>query len=281
MDALATATVSLAPRPLRVVERRAETEDVVTLALDTGPSGFAYRPGQFVMLSRFGVGEVPISIAGGGGGDGADRLLLTIRAVGAVTERLVAAEPGTVLGVRGPFGTSWPLPGAGRPDALFMAGGLGLAPLRAAIRATLAAPERFRRVTVLHGAREPAAIAFRDEIDAWARKPHADVRLTVDVADPGWRGEVGLITALLEDVDVDPAATHAFVCGPEVMMRFSARMLAERGVPAERIALSVERNMECGVGLCGRCQLGPFILCRDGPVLSWDRLARPLAVEEL
>ncbi len=277
MDA-AAASDTLAPRPMPVLWTRAETEGVATLALDAGADGFAFAPGQFVMLSRFAVGEVAISISGGGGRG--EPLLLTVRAVGAVTRRIVEAAPGTVLGVRGPFGIGWPVTRAAGGDLLVMAGGLGLAPSRAAIMAGLSDPA-VRRVIVLHGAREPSAIAFREDLARWRTGTRADVRLTVDVAGPGWTGEVGLITQLLGALDLDPAVTVALVCGPEVMMRFSARMLVERGVPPERIALSVERNMECGVGLCGRCQLGPFIVCRDGPVLTWDRLAGPLAVEEL
>lgn len=281
MEARAHSPETLAPTPMRVLERRMETDDTVTLTLDAGPRGFAYAPGQFVMLARFGVGEVPISISGGGGPDGTDRLLLTVRAVGAVTRAILGTAPGEWLGVRGPYGTSWPVPAPDAADLVVMAGGLGLAPLRAAIVSAIAAAPPERPVRVLVGAREPAGIPFAGEIEGWRAVAGADVRVTVDVADPGWTGEVGLVTSLLEGLRIDPDRTVACVCGPEVMMRFSARALLARGVDPGRIALSVERNMECGAALCGRCQLGPFILCRDGPVLPYAALAGPLAVEEL
>jgi len=280
-----------------VASRRTETRDTVTLALRPAaqPIG-SHRPGQFTMLYAFGVGEVPISISGPPNGS---ELLQTIRAVGAVTEALCAAEPGRLIGVRGPFGTDWGVglaASAGRPadgelttpvmadpagkDVLVVAGGIGLAPLRSALLTMLAARERYRRITVLVGSRSPQEIAFAGELSSW-RALGAEVHVTVDRASAGWRGDVGVVTQLLDRVDIDPAATIALVCGPEVMMRLTARALAGRGIATADIRLSLERNMRCGIAECGHCQLGPLLLCRDGPVLDYERAGPLLAIREL
>jgi NAD(P)H-flavin reductase len=228
-----------------------------------------YRPGQFAMLTAYGVGEVPISLSG----RRPDRLVHTVRAVGAVTRALCAAAPGEVIGVRGPFGTAWDVDAAEGHDVIVVAGGIGIAPLRPVVERILARRSRFGRVAVLLGAREPAELLYRDELDDWARE--AQVCVTVDRAADGWSGPVGLVTALIPGAEVEPAAATAFVCGPEMMMRFTAGALIARGVPAERVQVSLERNMRCGAGWCGHCQLGPLLVCRDGPVLTY-RTAEPL-----
>ena len=291
-----------------VESSRAETRDTVTLVLRPGSEPIAaHRPGQFTMLYAFGIGEVPISISGIAAGP---ELVQTIRAVGAVTKALCAAAPGQHVGVRGPFGTDWgvgapaartsvatashsaPAPSAGgeppRPalsdpagkDLLIVAGGIGLAPLRPALLTALAARERYGRITVLIGSRSPAEIAFTGELDSW-RAAGADVRVTVDRADTGWRGNVGVVTQLIDKVNIDPAATVAFICGPEVMMRLTARALSGLGIAETDIRVSLERNMRCGIAECGHCQLGTVLLCRDGPVLDYARARPLLAIKEL
>ena len=260
--------------------RKVESSDTVTLLLRPAGDPIAPPlPGQFTMLYAFGVGEVPVSVSG----IGQDQVLVqTIRAVGAVTRALCAAEPGDMIGVRGPFGTDWQVSTAAGTDLLVVAGGIGLAPLRPVMLAALAARDRGvrGRVVLLVGARSPGELLFPRELETWSRRG-ADVRVIVDHGDEGWDGRVGLVTALIQDAVADPARTTAFVCGPEIMMRLSAQALADAGVPARDIRVSLERNMRCGAALCGHCQLGPLLLCRDGPVVSYAEAAPLLAIREL
>ncbi|MFJ8441268.1 FAD/NAD(P)-binding protein [Kitasatospora griseola] len=264
----------MTPVPYRVADRRQETADTVTLTL--APAAHAlppFRPGQFAMLHAFGVGEVALSVSGISG----DLLHHTVRAVGKVSEALCRAEPGSEIGARGPYGTAWPPPSADG-DVLVVAGGIGLAPLRPVIDEALARPDRSGRLSVLVGYREPADQLFPADLPRWRRR--AQVLVTVDRPAPGWQGSVGLVTALLDTADCRTDRCTAFLCGPEPMMRATAGELLRRGVPAERIAVSLERNMRCGTGWCGHCQLGPLLLCRDGPVVGWARADEPLSVSE-
>ena len=267
----------MVPSRHRVVETLQELPDTVTLALapeDTPlPAG---APGQFNMLWAFGCGEVPISVSGDPTSPGP--LRHTIRAVGSSTEALCAARVGDVLGVRGPFGTSWAVDRAKGRDVVVVAGGIGLAPLRPVVLSVLADRGSFGRVAILIGARSPAGVLYLDEVRRWRERSDVDVHVTVDHAEPGWWGEVGVVTRLLDHLRVDPAGTAAFVCGPEIMMRFAAAGLLDRGVPAAAIEVSLERNMKCAVAHCGHCQLGPTIVCRDGPVYTYDVAAPLLAV---
>ena len=235
-------------------------------------------PGQFEMLWAFGVGEVPISVSGPGEGGG--ELVHTIRSVGAVTKALCGVEVGDVIGVRGPFGVGWNLDRATGHDLLIVAGGLGLAPLRPAMLEALANRHRFGRLVLLVGARNPGSLLFVSELEQWRGRFDIDVEVTVDVAPPSWRGDVGVVTKLLARAPVDYANTTAVVCGPEVMMRFVALGLADRGVPPGQILLSMERNMRCAIGHCGHCQLGPEIVCKDGPVFPWTRLEKMMLAGE-
>lgn len=272
--------VSLQQPPVRyqVASNHAETPDTVTLTLESVDQPLAtHRPGQFTMMYAFGIGEVPISVSGAPGGT---TLMQTIRAVGAVTTALCSAVPGQVIGLRGPYGTDWDVASAAGRDLLIVAGGIGLAPLRPALLAALADRDAYRRITVLIGSRSPTELVFAKEPARW-REHGASVHVTVDRAEAGWNGNVGLVTQLLERADVDPAGTVALVCGPEVMMRLTARALLAAGIPASDIRISLERNMRCGVAECGHCQLGPLLLCRDGPVVSYARAAPLLAIKNL
>jgi anaerobic sulfite reductase subunit B len=267
-------------RPARylVAARRAETYDTVTLMLRAvgdpiGPP----RPGQFTMLYAYGVGEVPVSVSGFGHNQ---VLVQTIRAVGAVTRALCAAAPGDMIGVRGPFGTDWPLSAADGRDMLVIAGGIGLAPLRPVLLTALDERARYDRVVLLVGARSPGDLLFTRELDTWRRRG-ADVQVTVDHGNADWHGQVGLVTGLIEGAVGDPAWTAAFVCGPEIMMRLCAEALVNCGIAAADIRVSLERNMRCGTALCGHCQLGPLLLCRDGPVVSYAEAAPLVAKKEL
>jgi NAD(P)H-flavin reductase len=271
---------ALWPRPHRVVQVERETADVVTLALEpvdpVRDAGTGFRPGQFHMLYVFGSGEVPISISGDPDGG---PILHTIRDVGAVTRALCAVEPGAIVGVRGPFGTPWPLDDARGGDVVFVGGGIGLAPLRSAIHAVIARRREYGRVAVVVGARTPEDLVFRAELDAWARD--VTVEVTVDRAGPSWRGHVGVVTKLLPRIAFEADDAHAFLCGPEIMMRFSVQELLAAGVPDGAIHVSLERNMKCAVGVCGHCQLGSELLCASGPVYAYPRIAKLWTVQEL
>lgn len=269
------------PAAYRVAGRATETHDTVTLTLEpAGPPLPPFQPGQFTMLAVPGVGEVAISVSGDPSArDG--RLVQTIRAVGAVTRALCEAPLGRVIGVRGPFGTSWDLPSATGRDLVIVAGGVGLAPLRPVLLGALAERRSYRRVCLVAGARRPAEFLFRGELGAWAGRPGLEVELTIDQPSAGWDGQVGFVTEPLARLPLDPGRTIAFLCGPEPMIRFSAQVLLRRGVPAGDIRVSLERNMQCGAGLCGHCQLGPLLLCRDGPVVSYPVAAPLLMIQEL
>ena len=275
-------TPSMRPSRYVVVTRRAENHDTATLLLRPVDRPIqAPRPGQFTMLYAYGVGEVPVSVSGPGGADPCDQVLVqTIRAVGAVTRALCDAFPGDTIGVRGPFGTDWQVNQADGRDLLIVAGGIGLAPLRPVLLTALAQRVRYDRVVLLAGARSPAELIFRRELKTWRRRG-ADVQVTVEAGGDRWDGRVGLVTALLDDAIADPAGTAAFVCGPEIMMRLTADALVARGVPAADIRVSLERNMRCGTAHCGHCQLGPLLLCRDGPIVSYSQAAPLVAMKEL
>ena len=268
---------AMTPRPFRVTRRHRETRDTWTLELEpVGGEPIDALPGQFTMLYAFGVGEAPISISGRNG----DTLVHTVRAVGAVSEAICAARPGTQLGVRGPFGNAWPLDEAAGTDLIIVAGGIGLAPLRGAVYAALDGRDDFAEVAVLYGSRTPADLLFTRELDRWGRAG-LQVAVTVDTAGAGWSQNVGVVGKLVAGATFDPGSATCLLCGPEVMMRYTALALLDRGVPAERIFVSMERNMRCALGHCGHCQLGPTMICRDGPVYPYDVAERLMAVREL
>ena len=269
----------MTPVPYRVVSRTRETMDTWTLQLEPLARRIRPRAGQFDMLYAFGVGEVPISTSGDHDSDAP--LTHTIRAVGAVTNALCALEPGAVVGVRGPFGSEWPLAEAAGGDLLVVAGGIGLAPLRPAIRHALEHRHDYGAVSVLVGARTPQDLLFLHELEQWRSRLDIEVDVTVDAAQHGWHGRVGLVTTLIPAAVMNPSAAAALVCGPEVMMTFVVRALLDRGLPLERIWVSMERNMRCAVGHCGHCQLGPALICRDGPVFRADAMMQLMEVREL
>lgn len=266
----------MVPTPARVVRVRRELTDVWTIDIEAGAAGFPFAPGQFNMLYAFGVGEAAISISG----DPAkpQTLVHTVRAVGKVSAALARLKPGEFVGLRGPFGVGWPTEQAAGFDVVLIAGGLGLAPLRPTLYRLIATRERYGRIILLCGARSPRDILFRAELERWRHRLDLDVEVTVDHATPDWRGNVGVVTALIARAAFDHRHTIAMVCGPEIMMRFAAAELAKSGVSDEAIYLSMERNMKCAIGHCGHCQFGGDFVCKDGPVMTYrhlrDRLAR-------
>jgi NAD(P)H-flavin reductase len=268
----------MAPVPFEVVGRHEETHDTISVVLDA-PDGFEFRPGQFNMLYAFGIGESAISISGDPAEQG--KLVHTVRKVGKVTAALHRLQPGDAVGVRGPFGTPWPVGLAAGRDLLIVAGGIGLAPVRPAVYEALANRERYGRVVILYGARTPGDLVFVDQIRQWRGRFDTEVEVSVDSAGPDYRGSVGVVTRLIAKAGLDPGATIAFVCGPEIMMRFTAADLDGLGVDAEDIYLSMERNMQCAVGFCGHCQFGNRFVCRDGPVFPYASIRRYLDVREV
>lgn len=261
------------PVSYRVLGNDRETHDSVTLTMapveESLPNGL---PGQFNMLWAWGLGEAPISFSRV---TASDEVVHTIRDVGSVTHALCGLQPGDVLGARGPFGVGWPVDAARGKDVILVAGGIGLAPLRPVIHEVLADRESFGTVTLVVGARKVHELAFRSELDGWWTDRQIKVRTIVDEPCSHWDGSVGIVTHELRRVKVQREETVAMVCGPEVMMRFVGAALADSGVRPDRIAVSMERNMQCGIGQCGHCQLTGRFMCTDGPVLGWD-IARPL-----
>jgi NAD(P)H-flavin reductase len=259
---------------------RRELSDTVTLKLKplSGPRP-AFEPGQFNMLYVFSIGEVPISMSGNRNDEA--HFVHTVRDVGAVSGAIARLEAGATVGLRGPFGTGWPIEAAAGADIVIVAGGLGIAPLRSAIYDILAKRRRYGRLVILVGSRNPKDMLYRVELEEWRRRLDVDIEVTVDHADADWRGNVGVVTALIPRAAFDPRKTIALVCGPEVMMRFTASTLRDAGIDANRIYLSMERNMKCAIGLCGHCQFGPAFICKDGPVVRYDRIVDIFAVREL
>jgi NAD(P)H-flavin reductase len=253
-----------------------ETDDVVTLRLLTDePSLLAGRPGQFVMAALPAMAAAPISISR----FHPDGFELTIRAAGAATRALCGLRRGDSLGIRGPMGRGWPVSAAYGRDVIIVTGGIGLAPLRPLLDAILAERERFGEVRLLYGARTPADRLYVEEIAGLAGRDDLVVGSTVDRAGPEWLGRVGVVTTLFEHTGWDGSRATAFVCGPERMMEATAVSLGDLGVTTDRIYVTMERHMDCGVGLCGHCQLGPKFVCRDGPVFSLAELGDDFARE--
>jgi len=269
----------MVPRLFRLVGRHQDTADTFTILLephDGVPLDFI--PGQYTMLSAFGVGEVPISVSGDAHVPGP--LQHTVRDVGAVTHALARASVGDMLGVRGPYGTGWEVADGQGRDVVFVAGGIGLAPLRPAVLEVLSHRADYGRVVLLYGARSPEELLFVDELRLWEDQG-MEVLVTVDYGRESWTGRVGLVTKLIPRAGFDPRSTLALICGPEVMMRHTAMALVGRGVRASRIRVSLERNMRCGVGLCGHCQFRELFICVDGAVLPYAQVSALLGLREV
>jgi NAD(P)H-flavin reductase len=243
-----------------------ETDDTFTLHIDLRELGESYRfrPGQFNMLYVFGVGEAAISISS----DPAKpkNLVHTIHRVGVVTSALAQMKKGDSIGLRGPFGSSWPLDPAIGKDVCIIAGGVGLPPLRPLLYTLFRKRSSYGRIILLYGARSPLDLLYRVELEAWGKLENVEVLQTVDRGDSSWKGHIGVVTSLLSYVTLDARATIAYVCGPETMMRFTLDELERRGISEHQIYVSLERNMKCAIGFCGHCQFGPTFICKDGPV---------------
>jgi NAD(P)H-flavin reductase len=271
------------PYAVRIADVWTETEGIATYALElrdqNAATQYRFRPGQFNMLYLPGVGESAISMSGSP--RETSTLIHTVRLAGNVTHTLWQLQKGDELGLRGPFGSHWPIEQVRGQDVIFVAGGLGLPPLRPAIYELLADRPKYGNASLLLGARYPEGLLYPTEYDAW-RAQGLDVQTTVDRPAPGWNGNVGVVTVLLQRLEIPrPKQTTVFVCGPEIMMRYAVQTAQARGVPDSQIWLSMERNMQCAVGLCGHCQWGPEFVCKDGAVFRYDRIAPYFYVEGL
>lgn len=271
----------LAPSPFRLQKVRRETRDTFTLEFQPidHTSRLPFTAGQFNMLYVFGVGEVPMSITGDPANQ--ETIVHTTRNVGSVTAAVCKLKRGDVVGIRGPFGTHWPVEEAAGKDVIIVAGGVGLAPLRPAIYRILSDRAKYGKVSLIYGARTPADLLYPNELARWRSRLDFRAEVTVDRAPAPWRGSVGVVTSLISKVSFDPRRVVAMICGPEVMMRFVVRELEDLGVEKTQVYISMERNMKCSVGFCGHCQLGPQFICKDGPVFRYDRIAPLLGIREL
>jgi len=271
----------MVPSPHRILKVRRETGDVFTIETqsETGESGLSFAPGQFNMVYVFGVGEVPLSISG----DPARTKTLThtIRGVGWVTRALQGMKKGDMIGVRGPFGNPWPMEVAPGNDVLIIAGGVGLAPVRPVIYQLLAEREKYGKISVLYGARSPDDILYGKELEKWRGRFDLEVEVSVDSAQRGWMGNVGVVTQLIPKVISDPENTLAMICGPEIMMRFTITELQKQGMGDTSIYLTMERNMKCAIGFCGHCQFGSQFICKDGPVFRYDLIRNIFGKREM
>ncbi|NKB81351.1 MAG: Ni/Fe hydrogenase subunit gamma [Nitrospirales bacterium] len=260
--------------PATIIEKRQETSNIVSFRLQlTDPDvrqQFCFQAGQFNMLYAFGVGEVAISIVSDP--DEPEYLDHTIRIVGRTTQVMGHMNIGDSLGIRGAFGKGWPMEEAKEKDVLVITGGLGCAPVVGAIEYMFRRREQYGRIKILHGVKAPHDLLYRERFDAWRNHPNTEVYLTSDEPGKTWHYHVGVVTELFDQIDLDPGRTLVMMCGPEIMMRVSMSVLTHRGLGPDQMYASLERHMECGIGLCGHCQLGPFFLCKDGPVMRYDHV---------
>jgi sulfite reductase subunit B len=251
------------------IEPLTEREKLFTLHLKSGRD-LGHRAGQFVEVSVFGIGEAPISVTSSPAHNGT--LELCVREVGDVTGALHRMEPGSTVGIRGPYGNGFPVDKMRGKDLLFAPGGLGLAPLRSLINQVLDERESFGRVIILYGAGNPSELLFKDELTQWEARDDVEFHVTVDRGDENWTGNVGVITTLFPKIAVNPRNTVAVTVGPPVMYRFVLMELLGKGIQDGRIFLSLERRMKCGLGKCGHCQINAVYVCQKGPVFSYAEL---------
>jgi sulfite reductase subunit B len=250
------------------VESLTQTEKLFDIAFQDGD--LDHMPGQFVEVSVFGIGEAPISISSSPTKRGSFEL--AVRQVGNVTSALHHMREGDTVGIRGPFGVGFPVNSLKKKDILFVAGGIGLVPVRSLINYVLDNRSSFGRTIIFFGARSPAEQLFLDELAKWKKSKDVEYYETVDKGDETWKGDVGVITTLFPKVEFDPQTINAIVVGPPVMYKFVIAECQKRGIPDENIILSLERRMKCGVGKCGHCQINGKYVCKDGPVFRYSEI---------
>ena len=247
-------------------------DDIRLLEIELNGQHFDYLPGQFAFVSAFGVGEAPFGLASTTART--LRLEFAINRIGTVTTALHRLEPGAVVGVRGPLGNSFPLDEMKGKDLLVLGGGIGGAPLRPVIHTVLDNRADYGDLTILWAARKPSLLVFTDEYDAWQAAPNTDLHLTVDEGDSTWTGNVGLITELLEQVGPSSKNAMAIICGPPIMIKFVILSLNKMGFADEQLIMTLEAKMKCGIGKCGRCNIGEKFVCLDGPVFTYTQVSR-------
>ena len=257
------------PTPATLVEMIDETPTIKTLVVEPA-SPLEFKAGQFVQLTLPGVGEAPFTPSSSPLEP--NRIAITILKTGAVTDRLHECQVGQTLGVRGPFGKGYPIDKLNGKEVLVVGGGVGLAPLRSLVLALLADLKGAKRLSIRYGARNMAELLYRDQHDDWAGRPKVDFVCSIDRSEEGWSGQVGVVTTLLKELDVDKSNCLAFVCGPSIMLKFTTLALEEEGLAPDQIYLSMNRRMSCGMGLCGRCNIGPYYLCKDGPDMNYAQI---------
>ncbi|MCU7875866.1 MAG: FAD/NAD(P)-binding protein [Candidatus Thiodiazotropha sp. (ex Lucinoma borealis)] len=263
------------PRVAVIDQRTQESSNIFTLRMQFEDSDaqetFSFSPGQFNMVTLFGVGEIAISIVN----DPLDSHFFdhTIRIVGRVSEGLSKLKPGDHVGIRGPFGRGWPLQEAQGRDVLLVTGGLGCAPLVSVIRYLMNRRDQFGHINILQGVKHANDLIWREQYEKWTQEKDVKVLLAADVATQGWQGQQGMVTELIDQLSLRIGRIIALLCGPELMMMAAIANLRSLGLPDNRIWFSMERNMQCGMGQCGHCQIGPKLVCRDGPVFCYSELA--------
>jgi NAD(P)H-flavin reductase len=276
----ARATSPWIPNPVTIEEIQQEVPGIATYRLgfvdQSLAQSYCFQAGQFNMLYVPGVGESAISLSSD---PGTSVLLHTIRIAGNATRALARKKVGDQIGLRGPYGSSWPMGACRGHDVVIACGGVGLAPLRPAIYHIIAHRGDFGRVFLLYGARTPGDLLYSREYADW-READIEVEVTVDIGDPDWRGNMGVVPVLFYRMRLSPARTVILTCGPEIMIRFVIFEALARKIPAERIFLSMERNMNCAIGHCGHCQLGPAFICKDGPVFSYRKMEPYMHLED-
>jgi NAD(P)H-flavin reductase len=248
-----------------------ETEAYFHIKLDSG-NPLGHMPGQFAEISVAGIGEAPISISSSPTMD--DGFEMVIRKAGNVTSAIHKLTEGTKVGIRGPFGTNFPVDSTMQgKDILFICAGLGLVPLRSAINYVLDHRADYNKVTILSGTRTADLRLYTNELAAWEQRDDIDLKETVDKGDDSWQGHVGLITTLIPELKLDTANTIALICGPPIVYKFVILELNKFNLPHEQIYVSLERHMKCGVGKCGHCQINNLYACQDGPVFKYADIA--------
>ena len=278
---VASPVAAMLPFPAKITEIATEAYAIATYHLvfedENLRQTYRFQPGQFNMIYLPGIGEVPISISSDPAAP--ETLGHTIRYAGNVTRALSRFQAGDVVGLRGPYGSAWPLDRLHGQDLCIVTGGIGLAPLRPVIYAVMRRRADFGRVILLYGARTPADRLYTAEFEAW-QDHDIQIHSTVDRADERWRGQVGVVPMLFYHIRLDPHRTTVLTCGPEIMIRFVIYEALARRVPKERIYVSLERNMKCAIGFCGHCQFGPTFICKEGPVLSYAQIEPFFGVED-
>jgi NAD(P)H-flavin reductase len=272
---LSTARLNSCKNPYAYIEAEivniaAETSNIKTFTLAPREK-LGFRAGQFMDVTLPGIGEAPFTPSSNH--NAVSTLDFTVMSAGRVTKLLHQAKAGDVVGLRGPYGTAYPLDKFRGREVLIVGGGVGLAPLRALLYALFNDVNDYKKIVVKYGARTPGDIVYKNEIESWRRHgKHIDIEISCDVGDPAWKGKVGLVTTVLKDLALDMTSAVSIVCGPPIMMKFTTFKLLDLGFKDTNLYLSMEKNMSCGIGKCGHCRIGPYYACKDGPVFTYDKI---------